>query len=230
MDTKKFYENEAKVKEIWGGIREKVLAEQILNIIPDDAQKILDVGCGSGYLLSNIKKVLKKSVFGMDISHVRAVSASKNLNSKLFFEGDVEKFSVKPGKFDLIIISEVLEHIRDYEKTIAELLDKTGKYLLITVPNEQDTRVIECPKCGYAHFLDGHINKFSLGQLLDILKRLDGNRVLAAKQFYTIFTYNRLTLRFPRFLRIFLDNAAIKLAPVFGFLKGNFILILVKKC
>lgn len=229
METKKFYEKEAEIKEIWGGMREKVLAEQILNVIPTDAKKILDVGCGSGYLLNNIKNSFDRSVFGMDISHARVVSSANSLGSKLFFEGDVKNLPVKPGKFDLIVISEVLEHISDYEKTIIELLDKTKKYLIVTVPNEQDTRLIECPKCGYSHFLDGHINKFSLGQLLAIFRSIGGNRIMEAKQFYTIFTYNKMTMRFPKFLRIFLDNLIIKLAPVFSFFKGNFILIMVKK-
>ncbi len=103
-------------------------------------KKILDIGCGTGttcfYFASKGADVL-----GVDISR-NAIRLAK-VNSKYLGLSDKVRFSevnfpdtkVK-GKYDLVLCSETLEHIKDHEKALNEiykLMSKKG-FVLFSVP------------------------------------------------------------------------------------------------
>lgn len=101
---------------------------------------LLDVGCGLGQLLSKIRKDFpdRFSKFcGMDFSEeaIKAIS-NKGVADDLFI-GDIRNQNTFKGKsFDVVICSEVLEHIADYKKATANLsqLVRPQGHLVITVP------------------------------------------------------------------------------------------------
>src|SRR3989338_10716342 len=90
----------------------KVLQELQLK----DNDKILDLGCGNGYysyLLSKIPLNLK--ITGID-SHLNAIEDAKRdvgeKNAK-FIIGNAEKLPFPENSFDKIVMSEIIEHVRD---------------------------------------------------------------------------------------------------------------------
>ena len=91
------------------------------------SQRVLDVGCDENYL----KSVYGTKVFGIDIggSPDRVV--------------DLEKEGLRPlgdGAYDLVICTEVLEHIDNFHEVVRELIRVSSRYVLISLPNCTSTR------------------------------------------------------------------------------------------
>lgn len=117
--------------------RAKKIVEE-LDIKEND--EIIDVGCGDGYflyLLSNLP--VKLNLAGFDNDKLVLGNAGKNLNTKKIklILGDVTNMPFKANSFEKAIMTEVLEHVLDDRKALAELyrILKSNGVLLLTVPS-----------------------------------------------------------------------------------------------
>jgi 2-polyprenyl-3-methyl-5-hydroxy-6-metoxy-1,4-benzoquinol methylase len=110
------------------------LVEEARNLKPES---ILDVGCGEGFTLEMLrKKGVGKKLEGVDFLD-RAIQLGKKEHPKLTLkQGTIYDLKYKDNSFDLVICSEVLEHVDDPERAIQELVRVTRKYCLFSVPNE----------------------------------------------------------------------------------------------
>lgn len=102
--------------------------------------RILDYGCNTAYLLNVIKnKYSSKNLdlCGADINEYALKYARKKYKDFTFFNINDEFFNKE--KFDVIIVSHVLEHIHDRDKFIANLtkLMKKNGTLIIAIPQER---------------------------------------------------------------------------------------------
>lgn len=99
--------------------------------------RILDVGCGSGILLNRLWLNGYHDVHGIDISFPAVEFANKILGHKLVLWADASKpLPFESGTFDVLVASEVIEHLPDFEAALLEfhrILKKKG-CLLITAP------------------------------------------------------------------------------------------------
>lgn len=100
---------------------------------------ILDVGCGDGNFLSRLAEQKKGfELYGFDISDEAIRLAKRKKFISDLFVGDLLKKETLPRKrFDVVVCSEVLEHIDDYKKAlknISGLVKRDGK-LIVTVPH-----------------------------------------------------------------------------------------------
>lgn len=110
----------------------KIILQIIDKINP---ARILDVGCGGGVFVRELKKKFK--IFGCDISLKLILSIPGSKSDGNFLVCRAEKLPFKDKSFDLVLCSEVLEHIRDINSIISEInriLQENG-YLIVTVPN-----------------------------------------------------------------------------------------------
>lgn len=98
---------------------------------------ILDAGCGEGFTMNKLKENgIGKKIEGVEYSK-DAIQLGKKLFPNLTFkEGSAYDMPYENNSFDLIVCTEVLEHLEDPKKAIRELLRVTKKYLIISVPNE----------------------------------------------------------------------------------------------
>lgn len=115
----------------------------ILNCISnlDPQWRILDIGCGDGYLLNELSKRFQ-AIYGLDTSNEAIQLAKKRFNNRAqYLIGDIQKPETLPDlKFDLIVCSEVLEHVEDDNNSITNicrLLVEGGK-LITTTPHKQE--------------------------------------------------------------------------------------------
>lgn len=94
---------------------------------------VLDVGCGSGYIISKIAKKAKKAV-GIDIIDDRITKARKKYSKKNleFITGDATSYQFK-DQFDVVILSNVLEHIAK-RVLFLKKLKRIAPVILIRVP------------------------------------------------------------------------------------------------
>ena len=96
---------------------------------------ILDVGCGSGYLLHCLKKKGYKNIQGLDPAPDCRIVAKKLYGVKVV-SATLSEYKNK-NKFDLVMLASVLEHMNRLDgvfKKILSLLQKDG-LLFLSVPN-----------------------------------------------------------------------------------------------
>ena len=92
--------------------------------------KILDIGCGHGWLLSTLNNKWKK--FGLDVSKFALKSASKYAE---IFLGDIKDFNKE--KFDFISALHIIEHHSKPERLIKKIYKilKPGGTLILETPD-----------------------------------------------------------------------------------------------
>lgn len=103
----------------------------------DKNLKILEVGCGFGYLTYAISKK-GYNIKGMDISQVAIEEATKRYGD-LFFCADLIEYAKEADpSYDVIIFTELIEHIQDIKSFLkaASNLLKPGGCLVMTTPNK----------------------------------------------------------------------------------------------
>lgn len=92
-----------------------------------------DIGCGNSRLIYELKEKKNCCVFGIDISPL-VIDNLKGMGIKgRVVDIESDGFNLEE-KFNYLIISEVLEHIRNPEDLILKLKDKAD-YLIISAPN-----------------------------------------------------------------------------------------------
>ena len=95
---------------------------------------ILEVGCGNGYLSYSMNK-MGHDVTGIDLSANAIANAKKNYGN-YFVNSSVEEFGKnKNVKYDLIVSTEVIEHVKNpvlFFKDLYNLLSKNGTLILTT--------------------------------------------------------------------------------------------------
>lgn len=226
-------EQEAKDNKLWGSIREFTLAERITRRVRKrDIIALADVGCGDGFLLYSILKERKgiKRVYGIDFSKTRLNRVSGISKKIKTVKADATSLPFENDFFDVVICSEVLEHIKDYKNVVRELLRVAKRQMIITVPNDQELMRTLCPKCKTYHYLAGHINSFDAGKLKAALISGSASKKIKIRfeKFHTVYTYNRLTKKFPRCIRIGMDRFFTSLEPIIPFLKPNYLMVIIE--
>lgn len=107
-------------------------------------RRVLDVGCGSGVVLYNLRDRYEL-LCGVELSSVRAETCRgtlDGLNARVEC-GNVETgLPFEDGHFDTIIFSDVIEHVVDVWGAMAELrrLLEPGGTLVLTTPNIAELR------------------------------------------------------------------------------------------
>lgn len=104
----------------------------------DKNMKILDVGCGDGYLLEQIKENFTfNELYGIDISIRRLNLAKKRLGDGIFLNSEAEKLPFPDEYFDILLCVEVLEHLSNPLQCIVEMkrVLKSGGKIILTTPS-----------------------------------------------------------------------------------------------
>jgi len=112
----------------------KALLQVIGNL---GAETILDAGCGEGFTLARLQhKGIAKRFEGIDYSP-EAIALGKAMYPSLTLKhGDINILPYDNNCFDIVICSEVLEHLERPEKALKEIERVSKRYCLLSVPNE----------------------------------------------------------------------------------------------
>lgn len=100
-------------------------------------KSVADIGCGEGFGLSVLaENKIGKTYIGLDNS-ATALKVAKKIHPRFkYLEGSIYNTPFKDNSFDLVVCSEVLEHLEKPEQALAELSRISKKYVLISVPYE----------------------------------------------------------------------------------------------
>src|SRR5262249_45374181 len=115
----------------------------IADLVPAEARRILEVGCGAGQL-GGLLHQRGHYVSGIELMPAAAQEASERLDDVVC--GDIESMDLPwaDASFDVVLCGDVLEHLADPWRTVRRLaaLLVSGGLLIASVPNVQNYRVI----------------------------------------------------------------------------------------
>jgi 2-polyprenyl-3-methyl-5-hydroxy-6-metoxy-1,4-benzoquinol methylase len=100
---------------------------------------VLDAGCGEGHLLERLQKAEKDNkYYGIDIIPLAINQAKERCPFANIEIGDIYEVKYPNEFFDIIICTEVLEHIFNFKSALKELKRtlKPNGVLIISFPNE----------------------------------------------------------------------------------------------
>lgn len=148
--------------------------EIITDFVKNEAGLCLDIGCGSSMIFQDLAK--RKNIIGLDVNFSRLrYLRNKNQNFALI-ACSAEYLPIKSSSVDLVIFSNVIEHVKkttDPVKEVARIMKKNKK-LIIATPDYSTFAwpffelLCDIVKFGRS-YKEKHITKYSKKSLLDLL-------------------------------------------------------------
>lgn len=109
-------------------------------------RRVLDIGCGGGFVVGGMKAVGAKAAVGLDLNPQSIDYARAHYPACEFHCGGFDDFAGgKLGKFGFVYSSEVIEHVLDVEAYLRFLAEVTepGAKVFITTPDIASAQVPE---------------------------------------------------------------------------------------
>ena len=121
---------------------QRFLIDNYYNVLVEEVKKlnptsVLDAGCGEGFTLQKLKLAgIGKKLEGFDYLD-RAIKIGNKEHPHLKLkQGDIYKIDAQDNSYDVVICSEVLEHLERPEDALKELVRVSKKYVVLSVPQE----------------------------------------------------------------------------------------------
>ncbi|MBU0466038.1 MAG: class I SAM-dependent methyltransferase [Proteobacteria bacterium] len=131
-------------------------------------RRVLEIGCATGELIAAFPVAPDGHRVGVDISASNISSACVRFPSVEFHAGNFTNLSLQ--KFDCVILSDILEHVKDDVHMLAAAAC-LGQYVLVNLPLEDNW--INRSRAYGVDDTSGHLRKYSLEQGLDLFKYAD---------------------------------------------------------
>jgi len=140
-------------------------AREIAGFLKNPEARILDAGCAVGGLLHELKNLNFENGQGLDPSDASRKYARAHFGIEVHIGSIVAPELSLEGEFDCVVLSHVLEHVRDLEATFENLrkLTRDGSTLYLEVPDA--TRYREYVVAPFQDFNVEHINHFDATHL-----------------------------------------------------------------
>ena len=146
---------------------------ELVKTLTEENQDILDIACGNGSLLRHLQMHGYNSLYGLEISSYAVDKLSQaGINMK---QGKLPNLPYPDASFDVVIASQILEHIirrRTFIKEIVRVLRPTGR-ALIFVPNDclcpidEKEHVIKYSKYSLEKFLARYFHQVNVEIMKD---------------------------------------------------------------
>jgi 2-polyprenyl-3-methyl-5-hydroxy-6-metoxy-1,4-benzoquinol methylase len=112
----------------------KVLLDEIKML---DPKTILDAGCGEGFTLQRLKTAnIGKKLEGFDYLDKAVKLANRDFPDLKIRQGDIYNIKAKDNSYEVVICSEVLEHLERPKDALKELVRVSKKHVILSVPQE----------------------------------------------------------------------------------------------
>jgi SAM-dependent methyltransferase len=104
-----------------------------------EGRRVLDIGCGTGYGTAHLRRTGAREVVGIDQDR-RAMAYARSryvVPGLQFLLADAEEFPAALGVFDLIVSSNVFEHLQDPARALDHVrqhLQPGGQFILVVPP------------------------------------------------------------------------------------------------
>lgn len=132
---------------------------EMISHVPAGAERILDLGCGTGFFLAELERKHPGSV-GLDISHEMLKVSDQYVPDARLVTGDAEKLPFQRGVFDVVFCKGSLHHARDHVGFLTHCRNalQPGGVLIMSEPCNDNPLIRLARKVMYkksAHFDEG---------------------------------------------------------------------------
>ena len=122
------------------------------NVSPGDS--VLDIGCGNGFLSYDVAgKAAKVTAIDLNQSNIEFASKNFRKDNIEYLCGDATSTDFK-GKFDVIILSNLLEHLEDREGFLKKVRQLSPRFLVRVPVADRDWLVYYKRELGVEYRLD----------------------------------------------------------------------------
>ena len=150
---------------------------EVLDLVPADATRILEVGCAAGATGAALKRRSACRVVGIEKDELAGAEAAGVLDEVLTGDVELMELPFEPGSFDAIVCTDVIEHLVDPAATIRRLVELLvpGGSLVVGVPNIAHLGVIAGLAEGRFDYVDAgildrtHLSTFTVHRLVSML-------------------------------------------------------------
>jgi len=153
----------------WDDLRLEDTAREIARLVPDANALTVDVGCANGGLLKWLSRFGRRRLVGVDPA-LACVRAAERFPGVKGMVGTLFELPLALRDADCVILSHVLEHVRDLRPALHAVFEKMrpGGMLYVEVPDA--TRYADFVTAPLQDFNTEHINHFSLRSLRTLLE------------------------------------------------------------
>ena len=139
----------------------------------EEIYSVLDIGCATGDFLSMFPYGIRKK--GIDICEGNIQFAKEKYPQIDFICSDFYELNkTNIGYYDIIIISEILEHIMNDEELLKFAVNH-AKIVLINIPLENQLK--KTPEYGLYKHNDGHLRGYSQKDICKLIRDIDSTIV-----------------------------------------------------
>ncbi|MDO8505527.1 MAG: class I SAM-dependent methyltransferase [bacterium] len=137
--------------------------------------RVLDTGCGSGYLLSIFAKA-GFECFGIDLSPERVERAQKEYPRMIFKVGSTMRADFSDNYFDLVVSTQTVEHLLDEDvkpsfNEMARLVRPGGLVIMTTRYDEDLTQGYHaCPDCHAVYRYSQHLQSYDIPKMEQLFR------------------------------------------------------------
>jgi SAM-dependent methyltransferase len=109
----------------------------IQRLLQPEGRRILDIGCGEGALGLALKRAGAEHVAGVELDGGAAEIARGRLDEVVHGDASGTARALGGGAFDYLVLADVLEHLPDPDRALADLLPslKPDGRVIVSVPN-----------------------------------------------------------------------------------------------
>src|SRR5271166_2096238 len=143
-------------------------AQLFAALLPAGCRSVLDAGGGTGWATIGLRQKCHVVTLDSTVESLRHASGNKIL-------GSVDALPCADRSFDLVISSQVLEHLPDdaLDKARREMMRVARHYLLVSVPYREslEAREVRCGVCRMVFHPDYHCRSFAEEDLAKLFPR-----------------------------------------------------------
>ena len=192
-------------KKVWQGNKEKHLSKNPLVRFLDKKLKkdiiseitklkiksMLDVGCGEGFITKEIAKNflnIETHAIDPEKQYIEYAKKFNSLPNITYQQATLDTYHSKK-EFDLILMTEVLEHLQNPRDYLMKAIAQSSKYILFTVPNEPFFRIGNFFSLKYIKDFGntpGHIHNWTKHKLKKFLLKLNLKFKIKTSTFWNI--------------------------------------------